>query len=800
MSSAETQVRIKAPELRGSALAIGACRDREVCLDGPAGCVAGETRIYNPATGEHTPIKALCDKKIAPIVHTLMGAIQAEVPFRKGVRDLYRVTLTSGRQCVVTDNHLFLTPDGWRFASSVLPSVRLLVSAPCPHPTTEASDLLVSLQDALRLSQTPLGSQESCQTSGRSYGVQPLLTRDTDLTPAPSQDDVHVHSRVCPCEDAQDTSQEYSRPHQSYAHHARRCYFPLTDDTECTQFHDRQETSLQVDASCQYAALSQKAIRPLSPTAQSQSGEGSTRRRELLLAQYQPGPEVPLHGDVVNSVPGQLARCFVSSDTTQGCAETLLESYVYSPSMNTSNTLITSNRFDCSTQWDTVSSIKYERTDEYFDLHVPVARHYLAEGIWHHNTGKTVGALYKIHRLLCKYPESRALVARKTNTALAGSAMVTYRDNIKRNRTDIHWFGGNKVEPAAFRYSNGSQMIVNGLDKPEKVQSAEFDWAYLNEATECDLENIEFVRMRLRPRTGSSPDIPYRQLIMDCNPGPPTHWLNQRMNAGITTRFLSRHEDNPRYFDVATQDWTEDGREYIFGILGGLSGVRLARYRYGIWAAAEGTVFEDSWDRQRNVVKRFDIPAAWPRYLILDFGFTHPFVCLWAAEDPDGRLYIYREIYKTKRLVEDHAKDIKRLSRWGEKDGDPYPRFVIADHDAGDRETFTRYTGLHTVPAHKSVSDGLQAMASRLRPAGDGKPRLMYFEDMLVERDADLVSRKQPASTLEEYDSYVWDTRQGAKKGEQPVKEFDHGIDASRYLCARDLVPTGVQYYKNIWK
>jgi predicted transcriptional regulator len=40
----------------------------------------------------------------------------------------------------------------------------------------------------------------------------------------------------------------------------------------------------------------------------------------------------------------------------------------------------------------------------------------------------------------------------------------------------------------------------------------------------------------------------------------------------------------------------------------------------------------------------------------VDFGYTNPFVMQWWAEDPDGRLYLYREIYRTRRLVEDHAK------------------------------------------------------------------------------------------------------------------------------------------------
>src|SRR5258708_6394994 len=112
-------------------------------------------------------------------------------------------------------------------------------------------------------------------------------------------------------------------------------------------------------------------------------------------------------------------------------------------------------------------------------------------------TGKTFGALYKAHILLSMYPGAKALVSRKTNTALSGSAIATYRDMVDI-REGVRYFGGNKVRPAAFEYPNGSQLIVNGLDKPEKVKSWEFDIALINEATECSLEDIEFVRSRLR--------------------------------------------------------------------------------------------------------------------------------------------------------------------------------------------------------------------------------------------------------------------------------------------------------------
>lgn len=410
-------------------------------------------------------------------------------------------------------------------------------------------------------------------------------------------------------------------------------------------------------------------------------------------------------------------------------------------------------------------------------------------------TGKTLAALFKIHIMLLTYPGTRALVARKSNTDLAGSAMATYRDDILDPNEGVIYFGGNRVKPAGFMYPNGSFLAVNGLDKPGKVRSWEFSIAYINEASECTIEDIEFVRSRLRQGK-----TPYPQLIMDTNPDAPEHWLNQRMIEGRTTRLISAHEDNPRYYDAKLHDWTPAGREYIFGTLGGLTGVRLARYRYGLWTAAEGSVYQDSFDRTRNVIDRVEIPQSYPRYLVVDFGFTHPFVCQWWAIDPDGRAICYREIYKTQVLVEDHAKEIKRLSRWGEKGGDPYPREVIADHDSEDRKTFERHTGLSTIPAHKTVRDGIQAVSSRLRAAGDSKPRIMFFRDALVETDQALAKAKRPKSTIEEFGSYVW-KKNSAGQTEEPVKENDHGLDCVRYLTARlDLQPSGVSYFPNIWR
>lgn len=404
-------------------------------------------------------------------------------------------------------------------------------------------------------------------------------------------------------------------------------------------------------------------------------------------------------------------------------------------------------------------------------------------------TGKSRAILEKIHLSLLKNPNVRALMVRKTRRSLTESGMVTYWQKIRPDLDRVQW----KPSLQQYQYPNGSILAVGGLDRPSKIMSSEWDIIYPQEATELTEGDWEACTIRLR--NGKKP---YQQLIGDCNPDALTHWLKQRAVNGKTLMLESRHEDNPVLFDDKGII-TAEGHRYI-GMLDQLTGVRLARYRYGVWASAEGTVYEETWDRARNVIDKRDIPLEWPRYLVVDFGYTHPFVCAWLAQDPDGRLIVYRQIYHTKRLVEDHAKEIKRVSRWGMQNGDPLPRAIICDHDAEDRATLERHLGFMTIPAQKNVSAGIQLVASRFKVAGDGKPRLMIMRDCLVEQDRDLAARKMPTCIEDEPDVYIWDTRQGAKRGDQPVKENDHGMDVLRYGTAYfDLVPAEVTYSSNVY-
>ena len=390
----------------------------------------------------------------------------------------------------------------------------------------------------------------------------------------------------------------------------------------------------------------------------------------------------------------------------------------------------------------------------------------------------------------CGTPGLRALVVRKTHVSLTETGLVTYKTHVAAEALAtgiVHWYGGSGDKPPAYIYSNGSTIAVGGMDKPTKIMSSEYDIVYVQEATELTITDWESITTRLR--NGA---ISFQQLVADCNPQQPSHWLKKRCDEGTTVMLYGRHEDNPRLFDLQGSV-TVAGAEYI-SKLDALTGVRKLRLRHGQWAAAEGIIYEE-WRPEVHLVDRKVLPATWDRIWGVDFGYTNPFVWQMWAIDPDGRLWLEKEIYRSKALVEDHAKAI--LDVVTQRDGVtwkyPKPRRIICDHDAEDRATLEKHLGMGTVAAHKSVSDGIQACGVRLRPAGDGRPRVFVCRNSLVSRDEELAQAGKPLGFSQEIEGYVWAPGQDGKPvKEEPLKLDDHSMDTWRYVVAdQDLAPRG---------
>lgn len=382
-------------------------------------------------------------------------------------------------------------------------------------------------------------------------------------------------------------------------------------------------------------------------------------------------------------------------------------------------------------------------------------------------TGKSRGLLEKIHLCMSKYAGARTLLVRKTRESLTQSAIVTYEKFVLPDNNMVKF----RTAEQQYNYANGSQVVLGGMDKASKVLSSEYDIIYIQEATELSDEDYE--TLITRNRFGV---MPYNQIIADCNPVYPTHWLHQRSISGKITTIKTDHKDNPVLWDENAKEWTPRGIAYI-AKLDALTGVRYKRLRLGLWVAAEGMVYDD-WDTNIHIGKAMhEPPKDWRRVWIIDFGYTNPLCWQAWAISPDDVAYRFAEIYQTKMLVEDLSA---KLIAWRHSENEPLPEAIICDWDAEDRATLERHLEMSTQPANKEVMNGIQEVKSRMRKRDDGSTGLVLCRDALIEgKDPDLVDAVLPTCTEEEIEAYEWEDN---KKKEAPKKINDHGCDCIRYL------------------
>lgn len=383
-------------------------------------------------------------------------------------------------------------------------------------------------------------------------------------------------------------------------------------------------------------------------------------------------------------------------------------------------------------------------------------------------TGKTIAALSKLHYLLQLHDNARALMVRKTYKSLVTSAIVSYETKVLSIPPDdfsspISKYGGEK--PEFYDYSNGSRLTCGGLDNAGKFLSAEYDYIYVNQAEELELDDWEKLVGRATGRAGNAP---YPQVMADCNPGPPTHWILQRPSIKLIEQ---RHEYNPVLFNQETGEITEQGKRTMF-ILDALTGIRYQRGRLGLWVAAEGVIY-DNFSLAENVTADAEYNPDPPVIFGVDDGYAHgqgpgtesyhPRVFLLGQETPIGGVNIFAEYYHTGELSE---RSIAEVLSW------PYRKAEIAYVDSSAAELKARLweADIHTVGATHKVSEGIKNVR-RMICDGHGV-RLLRIHPRCT-------------NLIRELQSYRYDGQSHlAIIGEpKPLKVDDHGVDALRYLC-----------------
>jgi len=401
-------------------------------------------------------------------------------------------------------------------------------------------------------------------------------------------------------------------------------------------------------------------------------------------------------------------------------------------------------------------------------------------------TGKSMGCLQKIDLAASQTP-IRAAIVRKLRTALTQAAMVTFSEKVLPAPPNAIWF---HHEDQEYRYPNGSKVVVAGLDDPRKVLSTDFDLIYVQEATEVEEQDWQILLTRLRNNA-----LSYQQLLADCNPSYPNHWLKVRCDNGLTTMLESYHEDNPALYDHAKQVWTPFGREYL-KTLDSLTGYLHKRLRQGQWVAAEGMFFPE-WDPEQHLVEPFEIPDDWPRWISVDYGFAVPFCALWFARDPETRVvYVYRELYgpglrdeQQADLIKTRNEDDRILqltvdpSMFNSRTEQKRPSIAQVYADRG----LARLTQQGIFPGQNNRKQGW-AIVRRALAHDENPPRVRFLKGLCPN-----LERELPALVRDPLDPE--DTQQQSKSKEVS----DHACDALRYGLATEALPPPPQAVRAIF-
>ena len=196
------------------------------------------------------------------------------------------------------------------------------------------------------------------------------------------------------------------------------------------------------------------------------------------------------------------------------------------------------------------------------------------------------------------------------------------------------------------------------------------------------------------------------------------------------------------------------------------NGVFYKRYILGLWAMAEGIIY-DMFSEERHVVKYEDIKDRLidgNRYVSIDYGTQNATAFLLWNQGRDKIWYCTREYYYSGRDTGKQKTDSEYADDLKEWLGDTKIKAIIVDPAAASFIAELRKRGFKVLKAKNDVEDGIRLVGTLLNQ------EKIKFCDCCI-------------NTLMEFASYIWDEKAAERGEDKPVKQRDHAMDAIRYMC-----------------
>lgn len=356
-------------------------------------------------------------------------------------------------------------------------------------------------------------------------------------------------------------------------------------------------------------------------------------------------------------------------------------------------------------------------------------------------------------------------MVRKTFNSIQESGARTF--NTITAGTGLRRYGGTQ-HTEKWVFPNGSELVCVGLDNPDKLLSSEWDFVQVIQSEQLSLSDWESIAHRC---TGRGAVVAWPQVFGDCNPGGSRHWIRERAKAGKLTMLSATHKDNPALYDD-NGNILPEGKKRIGILESTLTGIRRKRLLEGIWATAEGAVF-DTFDASVHVTTRN--PAEMVKWhLCEDEGYTNPAAILLIGEDTDGRWHIFQEFYQSGILP---SRIVTLSKEWYDRN---QVKRIAVDAAAAGLIADLLAAGMNAVGGKGRIIDGINAIQNRLKVQGDNRPRLTIDPSCVC--------------TINEFESHIWSANKSdgtPRPKDTPLDKDNHSIAAIRYLHDVEATPDG---------
>ena len=330
-------------------------------------------------------------------------------------------------------------------------------------------------------------------------------------------------------------------------------------------------------------------------------------------------------------------------------------------------------------------------------------------------------------------------VVRKTYPSLRATVLRDFIEILDREKyydPALH----NKSESTYLLFGNVWEFL--SIDQPQKVRGRKRNICFINEANELTLEDWRQLVLRTTDK-----------MIIDYNPSDEYHWIyDEVIPRDDSTFFQTTYKDNPYLSSetVAEIERLRDTDENYWRI-----------YGLGERGVSRETIFQ------------FDVYDEVPEQAVLvafglDWGYANDPSALVQVMKLEDTLYIEQKLYSGGLTNPDLVDRLRALE-------------------------IDRYTEIVADSAEpKSISE-LHRSGFNIKPSKKGPDSIRIGIDVMRRHKLRVHSGSLDAQ--KEFRNYKWKTDKDGRMLNQPRDEWNHVIDAVRYVCLNKLLERRGSYF-----